>query len=63
MSKRELEVLTWIAAGKTAVDVGEILAISDRTVEWHIKTAMRKLGACNRVQTVVLALRNGLIAP
>jgi DNA-binding CsgD family transcriptional regulator len=62
LSKREQEVLTWIAVGKSAIDVGEILNISDWTVEWHVQMAMRKLGASNRIQTVVLALRDGLIS-
>jgi hypothetical protein len=35
--------------------------ISDRTVEWHVERTMRKLGANNRIQAVVLALRDGLI--
>jgi DNA-binding CsgD family transcriptional regulator len=61
LSGREREALSWIAVGKWAADVGEILNISDRTVEWHIRMAMRKLGASNRIQTVVLALRDGLI--
>jgi hypothetical protein len=34
-----------------------------RTVEWHIDKAMKKLGARNRIQAVVLAIRDGLIAP
>jgi LuxR family quorum sensing-dependent transcriptional regulator len=57
----EREALTWVAEGKTAWEIGEVLAISHRTVEWYIQQAMQKLGARNRVQAVVIAARDGLI--
>lgn len=62
LSEREKEVLTWVAAGKTAWEIGEILGIAKRTVDEHIRIAAQKLGAVNRAQTVVVALREGLIA-
>lgn len=37
------------------------LNLSPRTVEWHVHKAMNKLRAKNRIQAVVLALRDGLI--
>jgi DNA-binding NarL/FixJ family response regulator len=40
-----------------------MLRLSERTVEWHVTQAMKKLDAKNRIQTVVLAIRDGLIAP
>jgi LuxR family quorum sensing-dependent transcriptional regulator len=62
LSERELEILKWAANGKTAWEVGAILAISKRTVEWHFTEACRKLGAVNKVQAVSLAIQSGLIA-
>jgi DNA-binding CsgD family transcriptional regulator len=62
LSAREREVLTWTALGKTAWEIGEILNISQRTVEWHLQSMVEKLGTCNRVQTVVVALREQLIS-
>jgi DNA-binding CsgD family transcriptional regulator len=61
LSDREREVLTWVANGKTAWEIGEVLNISRRTVEWHIQQAVEKLGAKNRVQAVVIAARDHLI--
>jgi LuxR family transcriptional regulator, quorum-sensing system regulator BjaR1 len=61
LSEREKEILRWTAIGKSAWDISEILNISNRTVEWHIAQAMKKIGATNRVQVVVLALKRGLI--
>ena len=62
VSEREKEILRWTAVGKSAWDVSEILNLSNRTVEWHIAEAMKKIGATNRVQAVVLALKRGLIS-
>lgn len=62
LSARQREILTWTAAGKTAWEIGEILAISQRTVEWHLRSIAQKLGTFNRMQTVAVALREQLIA-
>jgi DNA-binding CsgD family transcriptional regulator len=61
LTAREREVLTWIALGKSAWEIGEILGIAKRTVDEHAQTAARKLGAANRTQAVAIAVRNGLI--
>jgi DNA-binding CsgD family transcriptional regulator len=61
LNAREREVLTWVADGKTAWEIGEILRISQRTVEWHILRATQKLGVRNRMQAVVRAARHRLI--
>ncbi len=63
LSERELEILTWIAHGKTAWEIGEILGISSRTVNTHAQAAFQKLGAVNRSQAIAIALRERLIAP
>ena len=59
----EIDVLRLLTEGLSAPAIGKKLYISDRTVEWHIDKAMKKLGARNRIQAVVLAIRDGLIAP
>ncbi len=61
LSDREREVLHCIAAGKTQAQVGQLLGISDRTVEQHIRSARRKLKAENTVHAVVEALAKGEI--
>ncbi len=63
LTGREIEVLQWIAAGKSHGDVGDILTISVRTVEVHIRTARYKLGALNTPQAVARAVGLGLIYP
>lgn len=61
LTPREREVLTWVAQGKTAWQIGEILGISKRTVDEHTQTAVAKLGATNRTHAVVLAIRDHLV--
>jgi LuxR family quorum sensing-dependent transcriptional regulator len=62
LTTREREVLIWIASGKSAWEIGEILGIAKRTVDEHAQTATRKLGAANRTQAVAIAVRDCLIA-
>jgi DNA-binding CsgD family transcriptional regulator len=61
LTPRELECLRWTMEGKTAWEVGAILGISERTAVLHINNAMHKLGAINKHQAVLKALRLGLI--
>jgi LuxR family quorum sensing-dependent transcriptional regulator len=61
LTDRELEVLTWVARGKSAWEVGEILRIAKRTVDEHVRNATRKLGAASRTHAVALAIRDRLI--
>jgi DNA-binding CsgD family transcriptional regulator len=63
LSKREKEVLTWVARGKTAWEVATILHLSRRTVEWYINQARIRLNAATVVQAVVMAIQSGQIAP
>lgn len=63
LSQREAEVLLWTARGKSASSISIILGLSENTVNFYVKNAMRKLGTTNRVVAVVLAVRLGLIQP
>lgn len=62
LTKREREVLKWIAIGKTDGEIGDILSISTTTVHSHVEAAKRKLGCYKRVVAVVQALMNGEIS-
>ena len=62
VTNRQREVLTWVAAGKSAWEIGEILNISARTVEEHAQRVLQRLGAVNRTQAVAIAIRDRLIA-
>jgi DNA-binding response OmpR family regulator len=60
---RELETLTWAARGKTFAEIGEILGLSKRTVEFHLDNARRKLGVPTRTQALIKAAAGHLIEP
>lgn len=53
LSAREREVLLWTAEGKTADEIGDILGISTRTVNFHIRNCLDKTGCRNKVQSAI----------
>lgn len=62
LTPRQIEVLNWTGAGKTMREVGDILAIDARTVEFHLAGAQARLGGTSKFHTVWLALQAGLIS-
>lgn len=48
LTRREAEVLAWVAVGKTNQDIAAILAISSRTVKKHLEHVYQKLGVETR---------------
>lgn len=63
LTERELQTLTWAARGKSSGDVAVILGISERTVNFHLDNAMRKVGVATRVQAAVKCAMLGMIKP
>ena len=61
LREREVEALTWAARGKTFWEIGEILGLSKRTVEFHLDNARRKLGVATRTQALIKAATGHLI--
>jgi len=62
LSQREAEILAGLLAGRSNKAIGRRLGISESTVKMHCKTLMRKIGAQNRTQAAVWALRHGIPA-
>jgi len=63
INDREVEVLTWVARGKTSAEIAGELSRSKRTVEFHIDNARVKLRAATRTEAVIKAITGGLIHP
>lgn len=61
LSPREVEVITEVAAGGANKEVAARLGVSEETVKTHMKNILLKLGASDRVQAVVIAMRRGII--
>jgi DNA-binding NarL/FixJ family response regulator len=61
LSGREVEVLQQVAGGNRNREIAERLFIAEETVKVHIKHIMDKLGAKDRTEAVVIAVRRGII--
>lgn len=63
LSPREREILHWISEGKSDWQIGRILAISAKTVNYHTENVKRKFGVATRMQAVVSAIQQGKLSP
>ena len=61
LSDRELQVVRLVAQGATNSRVARELFVSESTVKYHLRTAMRKLGASDRTELVYRASARGLL--
>src|SRR2546421_12952370 len=53
LTKRELEVVDWIAAGKRNREIGKILGCSSRTVQKHVQHILEKLHLETRIAVCI----------
>ncbi|MFE1441585.1 LuxR C-terminal-related transcriptional regulator [Streptomyces sp. NPDC058739] len=61
LAPREVDVLTWVAAGATNATAAARLGLRPETVKSYLRSAMRKLGARTRGEAVVAARRAGAL--
>lgn len=61
LSRREIDVLTYIAQGKTHEEIGIIGGISAETVRTHMKSILRKLDCANAPAAVSRAYELGIL--
>ncbi len=61
LTPRELDILRQTRDGKSAWAAGQILAISEHTVNFHLRNIQRKLNTTSKHQAVLAAMRLGLI--
>ncbi|GFE64177.1 response regulator transcription factor [Litoreibacter roseus] len=61
LSRRETEVLLWIARGKSNQDISTILSISPHTVDTFCRRLMQKFDATSRTTAAVRAAQWGLL--
>jgi DNA-binding NarL/FixJ family response regulator len=61
LTKREREVLTLLAQGRSNKQIAAVLHVTERTAKFHVGAIMRKLDATNRTEAVALAAQQGLI--
>jgi DNA-binding CsgD family transcriptional regulator len=63
LTVREIECLTLVSIGKSTKEIADAINCSDRTVNFHIQNAMKKIGASSRLKAVCRALEYGWISP
>ncbi|MDO5579937.1 MAG: response regulator transcription factor [Planctomycetia bacterium] len=59
---REKQIILYVARGLGNKEIAAILGLSKNTVKEHISNVLRKLGARDRTQAAVIALKNGIIS-
>lgn len=60
-TEHELSIVALVADGMTNRQIGEELHLSSYTVKEYLSRVMRKLGTATRAETVVRAVREGLL--
>ena len=60
LTDRELEVLHLVAQGMSNLEIGAALMITESTVKSNINRILSKLGAKDRTQATIIALKRGL---
>lgn len=63
LTRRELEVLQWVMAGKSSWEIARITSCSEATVNFHLANVRQKFDVNTRQQAVVKAIALGLIIP
>jgi DNA-binding CsgD family transcriptional regulator len=61
LTERQREVMRWTAVGKTAFEVGMIVGVTERAVNFHIGRVLSKLGATNKTHAAVMAAVMGIL--
>ena len=61
LTPRQLQVLSWVVQGKSDWEMGQILFISEKTVNFHVERAKLKLNASTRLQAALIASHLGVI--
>jgi len=62
LTAREVEVLSLLPTGATALAIAGVLFLTEATVKTHLAAIYRKLNAINRAQAVSIGIENNLIA-
>jgi DNA-binding NarL/FixJ family response regulator len=62
LSERERQIVRLLLDGLTNKEIGNRLGVSDQTVKNQLTTLYRKVGVANRLQLLVRALQENLLA-
>ena len=63
LSKREVEVISYLAKGFSNKEIAAALFISEKTVKSHINRIFKKLNISRRTEALLYAINHGYIKP
>jgi DNA-binding NarL/FixJ family response regulator len=63
LTPREIELLQLVVDGLSNKAIADKLSLSENTVKYHLKNILQKLGAQNRMEAAMYAVREGLAKP
>jgi DNA-binding NarL/FixJ family response regulator len=61
LSERELQVLKYMASGKSNKEIAQVIYVSENTVKAHVKSILAKMDAMGRTAAIAIAIKRGLI--
>lgn len=61
LSEKEIEIIKWIASGKSNREIAQILSYSEGTIKNNVSKILDKLKLTDRVQVAIFAIENGVV--
>ena len=61
LSSREFEVLKLLVKGFSNPEIAKKMLISESTVKAHVSSILRKIKVKNRIEAVVIAIKNNIV--
>jgi two-component system nitrate/nitrite response regulator NarL len=61
LNERELEILSFVALGKSTPEIAAELHLSSATIKTHLQKIYDRLGVSDRTSAVVAAIRRGIL--
>lgn len=61
LSEKELEIIKWIASGKSNREIAKLLSYSEGTIKNNVSKILEKLKLSDRVQVAIFAIENGVV--
>jgi len=62
LTRREREIMEWVAAGHTNASVARRLWVTEQTVKFHLTNIFRKLDVANRTEASHYVIQHGLVS-